>query len=132
MKIVMLVNFGEGKDFLDEQQTKLESMGHSLVRFEENFDYDVVTREIHEADALILGDMPLAKVSIEKAERLKFIDVYSPNTENIPFDITNSRDITVSYVPADEANTDIIAPVKVAFDNLYAWIDGKPVNVITK
>ena len=96
MRIVLLESLGVSDGVIAKHAQKLENMGHSFTAYEKNTDPAVQVERCRNADAVMLANMPLAEVVIDKAEHLKFIDVAFTGVDHIPMEAARKKGIAVS------------------------------------
>lgn len=96
MKIVLLEQLGVSKEVIEKHAGKLERMGHTFVAYEKNADPKVQAERSHDADVIMLANMPLDVSVLELAPSLKFIDVAFTGVDHIPMAEAKKRGIAVS------------------------------------
>lgn len=96
MEIVLLEDLGVAPEKTAAQKEKLAAMGHTLKVFSKADSLDTLKKQIGQADAVILANMPLPAQAIEENPNLKFIDVAFTGVDHIPLDLAKKRGITVS------------------------------------
>ena len=96
MKIVLLEGLGVSDQVIEAHAKKLESMGHTFVAYPKNADPQVQAERSHDADVIMLANMPLAASVLETASSLKFIDVAFTGVDHIPMAEAKQRGIAVS------------------------------------
>ena len=113
MRIVLLESLGVSDGVIEKHAQKLENMGHSFTAYEKNTDPAVQVERCRNADAVMLANMPLAEVVIDKAEHLKFIDVAFTGVDHIPMEAARKKGIAVSN--ASGYATQAVAELCVSF-----------------
>ena len=113
MRIVLLESLGISDGVIAKHAQKLENMGHSFTAYEKNTDPAVQVERCRNADAVMLANMPLAEVVIDKAEHLKFIDVAFTGVDHIPMEAARKKGIAVSN--ASGYATQAVAELCVSF-----------------
>ena len=113
MRIVLLESLGISAGVIAKHAQKLENMGPSFTAYEKNTDPAVQVERCRNADAVMLANMPLAEVVIDKAEHLKFIDVAFTGVDHIPMEAARKKGIAVSN--ASGYATQAVAELCVSF-----------------
>lgn len=96
MKIVLLEELGVSEHVIEQHACKLEEMGHTFVAYPKNADPQIQAERSHDADVIMLANMPLAPSVLDEARSLKFIDVAFTGVDHIPMVEAKKRGIAVS------------------------------------
>ena len=96
MKIVLLEELGVSNSTLEKYSKKLEEMGHTFISYKKDTDINTQIERVKDADVLIIANMPLEKKVIEKADKLKFIDVAFTGVDHIPVEKAKEKNIAIS------------------------------------
>ncbi len=96
MKIVLLEGLGVSQEVIKRHQEKLAAMGHSFTAFEKDADPQVQASRAKDADAVMLANMPLSPLVIERVPGLKFIDVAFTGVDHVPVEAAKERGIVIS------------------------------------
>ncbi len=96
MEIVLMEGLGVPEAVIGGNAKKLAAMGHRLTCCERSIDPAVQTRQIGDAQAIILANEPLSAEAVAAAPNLRFIDVAFTGVDHIPLDVARERSIAVS------------------------------------
>lgn len=70
-------------------------MGHTFEAYHKDTDPRVQAERSHDADVIMLANMPLDVSVVENSDTLKFIDVAFTGVEHIPMDAAKRKGIAV-------------------------------------
>lgn len=81
-----------------------------FTAYEKTADADALKREIRDADAVILANMPLPGEVIAESEKLRFIDVAFTGVDHVGLDAAREKGIKVSNASgySDEAVAELV------------------------
>ena len=96
MNIVLLEGLGVSDQVIEGHARRLEAMGHSFKAYTKDADPAVQAERSHDADVIMLANMPLSASVLEEAKSLKFIDVAFTGVDHIPMAEAKKRGIAVS------------------------------------
>lgn len=96
MNIVLLEGLGVSDQVIEGHARRLEAMGHSFKAYPKDADPAVQAERSHDADVIMLANMPLSASVLEEAKSLKFIDVAFTGVDHIPMAEAKKRGIAVS------------------------------------
>lgn len=96
MKIVLLEELGVSPQVIEKHAKKLNDMGHSFTAYPKDTDPQVQIQRSHDADVIMLANMPLDKSVVDAAADLKFIDVAFTGVDHVPVADAKARGIAVS------------------------------------
>ena len=105
MRIVLLENLGCSPELVEENAAKLRALGHEFATFEKSADAARLKAETHDADVIMLANMPLPAEVLAEAPDVKFIDVAFTGVDHIPVADARKRGIAISNASgyADES-----------------------------
>ncbi len=96
MKIVLLEGLGVSNQIIEKHARKLESLGHTLIAYEESVDPDLQVVRSRNADVIMLAHTPLSTAVLEKTPSLKFINVAFTGVDHIPVAQAKQQGIAIS------------------------------------
>lgn len=105
MRIVLMENLGCSPELVEENASRLRALGHEFSAFEKTTDAERLKAETHDADVLMLANMPLPAEVLAAAPDVKFIDVAFTGVDHIPVTDARKRGIAISNASgyADES-----------------------------
>ena len=105
MRIVLMENLGCSPELVEENAARLRALGHEFTTFEKTTDAERLKAETHDADVLMLANMPLPAEVLAAAPDVKFIDVAFTGVDHIPVAEARKRGIAISNASgyADES-----------------------------
>jgi phosphoglycerate dehydrogenase-like enzyme len=95
MKIVVLESLGISQEELLNLAKPLTESGHEIVIYEKNTDDEVIISRAHDADIILLANMPLKSAVIRSLNHLKLISVAFTGVDHIGMDACRERGIIV-------------------------------------
>lgn len=96
MKVVIMESLGVSEQKLKSLTAPFEEQGVEFVQCEKTVDIGKKKKEIRDADAVMLANMPLEAEVIEAAEDLKFIDIAFTGVNHVAIDTAKEKGIAVS------------------------------------
>ncbi len=96
MHIAILENLGVSRESLAAAMRPFQAEGHTFSVYERDTLPEIMDIRLQDADAVILANMPLPSDAIEKAPRLKFIDVAFTGCDHVGLAAAREKGITVS------------------------------------
>lgn len=96
MKIVLLESLGIPEETLAAYAEKLEKQGHTFWAFTRDTDPQVQIHRAHDADVIMLANMPLSGEVIRGCPGLKFIDVAFTGVDHIDLKAAEEKGVAVS------------------------------------
>lgn len=96
MNIVLLEPLGISDELLGSYAAELEKKGHTFKAYPKDTDPKVQIERAHDADVIMLANMPLSAEVINACPNLKFIDVAFTGVDHIALDAARARGIKVS------------------------------------
>ena len=96
MKIVLLESLGIPEKTLAAYAEKLEKQGHTFQAFARDTDPQVQIHRAHDADVIMLANMPLSGEVIRSCPELKFIDVAFTGVDHIDLKAAEEKGVAVS------------------------------------
>lgn len=96
MHIVILESLSVSDKIMKSYIEPLEKAGHEVECFTRTDDINTQIKQIGEADALIIANMPLKKEVIEACPNLKYIDIAFTGYDHVAMDSAKAKNIIVS------------------------------------
>lgn len=96
MRIVILESLSVSNDVLKSYIEPLKKAGHEVECFSRTDDIDTQIKQIGNAEALIIANMPLKKEVIEACPNLKYIDIAFTGYDHVAMDSAKKQNIIVS------------------------------------
>lgn len=96
MKIVLLEPLGISGELLEEYAAGLEKEGHTFKAYPKDTDPAVQIERAHDADVVMIANMPLSAEVIKACPDLKFIDVAFTGVDHVALEAAKERGIKVS------------------------------------
>ena len=96
MRIVILESLAVSDEILNRYLQPLRRAGHEVECFARTDDIPTQIRQIGNAEALIIANMPLKKEVIEACPNLKYIDIAFTGYDHIDMSAARARGIAVS------------------------------------
>ena len=96
MKVVIMESLGVSEQKLQTLKEPFEAQCVEFVQYDKTNDIGKKKKEIRDADAVILANMPLEAEVIEAAENLRFIDIAFTGVNHVAIDTAKEREIAVS------------------------------------
>jgi len=97
MKIVQLEPIGFKQSRIECIQDKFKQEGHEYIYYPERPESEEATIErAHDADVVIISNMPLTKSILQACSRLKMISVAFAGVDHVDMEMCNTKNIIVS------------------------------------
>ena len=113
MRIVILESLAVSDEVLNRYLQPLRRAGHEVECFARTDDIPTQIRQIGNAEALIIANMPLKKEVIEACPDLKYIDIAFTGYDHVDMSAARARGIAVSN--ASGYATQAVAELCVSF-----------------
>lgn len=107
MKIVLLESLGIPAELLKSYADKLEAKGHTFAAYEKNTDAQVQIDRAHDADVIMIANMPLKGEVIRACKNLKFINVAFTGVDHV--DLAAAKEMGVKVSNASGYSTQSVA-----------------------
>ena len=107
MKIVLLESLGIPAELLKSYADKLEAKGHTFAAYEKNTDAQVQIERAHDADVIMIANMPLKGEVIRACKNLKFINVAFTGVDHV--DLAAAKEMGVKVSNASGYSTQSVA-----------------------
>lgn len=96
MKTVILESLGISKEKLEGLEKPFKEAGDIFEEYERTSDPDALVKEIGDADAAVIANMPLSGDVISRCPNLKFIDVAFTGVDHVGLSACREKKIAVS------------------------------------
>lgn len=96
MHIAILESLAISKEELALRKLPFEQEGHTFSDYDRTTDTEALIREVQDAEAVILANMPMSKEVIASADRLQFIDIAFTGVDHVAMDAAREKGVTVS------------------------------------
>lgn len=93
MNIVLLESLGIPAELLNTYTQKLKDQGHTFKAYERTDDINTLIEEAHEADILMLANMPLKGEVIKACKNLKYIDIAFTGVDHV--DVKTAKELGI-------------------------------------
>jgi D-3-phosphoglycerate dehydrogenase len=128
MKITLLESIGITNDEISKIKTDFQSSGHEFKFYESKPENDVeIIRRAHDADVIILSNLPLSENIINQCTKLKMISVAFAGVDHIPMDLCRKRNIIVSNAAgySNHAVAELVIGSAISLYRKLNWCDNK-------
>lgn len=109
MKIVLLESLGISREILDTYSKPLVQAGHVFEHYSRDIDPQVQIERVHDADIIMIANMPLSGQVIRACKNLKLIDVAFTGVDHI--DLQAAREMGVKVSNAAGYSTQAVAEI---------------------
>ncbi len=89
-------SLGISAEELAARKAPFEAQGHTFVEYDRTTDRAKLIEEAHDADAMIIANMPMPGEVIEACDKLKFIDVAFTGVDHVGLEAAKKKGIAVS------------------------------------
>ena len=96
MNVVIMEGLGISAEELAERKKPFEEQGVTFTDYDKTTDTGTLIAQAHDADVMILANMPMPAEVIRACENLKFIDIAFTGTDHVGLDAAREKNITVS------------------------------------
>lgn len=110
MKVAILESLGISDEELAARKAPFEAEGVEFADYAKTTDTEILKREIADADACVIANMPFPDEVISSGDRLKFIDVAFTGVDHVGLKAAKERQIAVSNASgySDEAVSELV------------------------
>ncbi len=109
MKIVLLESLGISREILDTYSKPLVQAGHVFEHYSRDTDPQVQIERVHDADIIMIANMPLSGQVIRACKNLKLIDVAFTGIDHV--DLQAAREMGVKVSNAAGYSTQAVAEI---------------------